>query len=71
MIVLDDYHLIESRTIHEALAFLIEHLHRRCTWSSPRVRTRPCHSPGFARGEMAELRASDLRFTTEETTASS
>src|SRR5215203_4684705 len=54
VLVLDDYHLIESRTIHEALAFLIEHL--------PLSRLR-------ARGEMAELRASDLRFTTEETTA--
>src|SRR5215210_7863156 len=29
MLVLDDYHLIESRAIHEALAFLIDHLPAR------------------------------------------
>jgi LuxR family transcriptional regulator, maltose regulon positive regulatory protein len=70
VIVLDDYHLIESRTIHEALLFLIEHLppqvhlviSTRADPPLPLSRLR-------ARGEMAELRASDLRFTTEETTA--
>ena len=71
VIVLDDYHLIESRTIHEALAFLIEHLppqvhlviSTRADPPLPLSRLR-------ARGEMAELRCtSDLRFTTEETTA--
>jgi LuxR family maltose regulon positive regulatory protein len=70
VIVLDDYHLIESRTIHEALSFLIEHLppqvhlviSTRADPPLPLSRLR-------ARGEMAELRASDLRFTTEETTA--
>ena len=66
--VLDDYHLIESRTIHEALAFLIEHLppqvhlviSTRADPPLPLARLR-------ARGEMAELHATDLRFTTEET----
>lgn len=70
VLVLDDYHLIESRSIHEALAFLIEHLppqvhliiSTRADPPLPLSRLR-------ARGEMAELRASDLRFTTEETTA--
>src|SRR5829696_4961890 len=70
VLVLDDYHLIESRTIHEALAFLIEHLppqvhlviSTRADPPLPLSRLR-------ARGEMAELRASDLRFTTEETMA--
>ena len=70
VLVLDDYHLIESRTIHEALAFLIEHLppqvhliiSTRADPPLPLSRLR-------ARGEMAELHASDLRFTTEETTA--
>lgn len=68
VLVLDDYHLIESRTIHEALAFLIEHLppqvhlviSTRADPPLPLSRLR-------ARGEMAELRASDLRFTMEET----
>jgi LuxR family maltose regulon positive regulatory protein len=26
LLVLDDYHLIETRTIHDALAFLLDHL---------------------------------------------
>ena len=68
VLVLDDYHIIKSRTIHEALAFLIEHLppqvhlviSTRADPPLPLARLR-------ARGEMAELRASDLRFTTEET----
>jgi LuxR family maltose regulon positive regulatory protein len=70
VLVLDDYHLIKSRTIHEALAFLIEHLppqvhlviSTRADPPLPLSRLR-------ARGEMAELHASDLRFTTEETKA--
>ena len=70
VLVLDDYHLIESRSIHEALAFLIEHLPPQvhlviCTRADPPLPL----SRLRARGEMAELRASDLRFTTEETTA--
>jgi LuxR family transcriptional regulator, maltose regulon positive regulatory protein len=68
VLVLDDYHLITSRMIHEALAFVIEHLppqvhlviSTRANPPLPVARLR-------ARGEMAELRASDLRFTTEET----
>src|SRR5215204_4068459 len=68
VLVLDDYHLITSRKIHEALAFLIEHLppqmhlviSTRADPPLPLSRLR-------ARGEMAELGASDLRFTTEET----
>ena len=66
-LVLDDYHLIEARAIHEALTFIIEHLPARMhlvisTRADPplplaRLRVR-C--------EMAELRAADLQFTPEE-----
>jgi LuxR family maltose regulon positive regulatory protein len=67
VLVLDDYHLIESRTIHEALTFLIEHLparmhlviSARADPPLPLARLR-------VRGEMAELRAADLRFASEE-----
>jgi LuxR family maltose regulon positive regulatory protein len=67
VLVLDDYHLIESRAIHEALAFLIEHLPpqmhliiaTRADPPLPLSRLR-------ARGELNELRANDLRFTLEE-----
>jgi len=67
VLVIDDYHLIESQTIHEALTFLIDHLPPRMhvviatradpALPLPRLR---------ARGEMTELRADDLRFTPEE-----
>src|SRR5919112_222651 len=67
VLVLDDYHLIETRTIHEALTFLIEHLparmhlviSARADPPLPLARLR-------ARGEMAEFRAADLRFAPEE-----
>ena len=67
--VLDDYHLIKSRTIHEALAFLIEHLPPQVHLVISTRADPPLPLAGLrARGEMAELHASDLRFTTEETT---
>jgi LuxR family maltose regulon positive regulatory protein len=67
VLILDDYHLIESQTIHEALTFLIEHLptrmhlviSARADPPLPLARLR-------ARGEMAEFRAADLRFAPEE-----
>ncbi len=69
-LVLDDYHVIEAQPIHEALAFLLEHLPRnmhmiitsRADPSLPLARLR-------ARREMTELRAHDLRFTITESTA--
>jgi|SRR5215211_1204492 len=67
VLVLDDYHLIEHGAIHEALTFLLEHLppqmhliiSTRADPPLPLSRLR-------ARGELNELRASDLRFTSEE-----
>ncbi|MDN5791051.1 MAG: helix-turn-helix transcriptional regulator, partial [Micrococcales bacterium] len=66
-IVLDDYHLVESREVGEGLAFLLEHL-------PPNVHvvvsTRA--DPGLAlsrwrvRRELVEIRAADLRFTPDE-----
>src|SRR3712207_3702005 len=67
VLVLDDYHLIESRTIHEALTFLIEHLPRRlhlviATRADPPLPLARLR----ARGDLNELRAADLRFTPGE-----
>jgi LuxR family maltose regulon positive regulatory protein len=70
VLVLDDYHLIESHAIHDSLAFLLEHLSpgmhvvisSRSDPPIPLARFR-------ARGQLAELRAADLRFTLEETAA--
>ena len=40
---------------------------RRCTWSSPRAKTRSFHLARYrARGQLTELRAADLRFTSGE-----
>ena len=67
VIVFDDYHLIEETFINEALAFLIEYLPpqlhlvivTRDDPYLPLARLR-------AKGDMNELRAADLRFTTVE-----
>ena len=67
VLVLDDYHLIEAREVHEAMAFLLDHLPpqlhlviaSRADPPLPLARLR-------ARGELVEVRAADLRFTAEE-----
>ncbi len=70
VLVLDDYHLIEAQPIHDALAYFVEHLPAnvhlvlasRSDPLLPLARLR-------ARGALSELRALDLRFSVEETTA--
>ena len=65
--VLDDYHIIDSKPVDNALAFLLEHLppqmHLVITTREdpdlPLARLR-------ARGQLTELRAADLRFTPAE-----
>jgi LuxR family maltose regulon positive regulatory protein len=67
ILVLDDYHLTDSKPVDEALTFLIEHLppHMHLVIATredphlPLARLR-------ARGQLTELRAADLRFTPEE-----
>src|SRR5215210_2682879 len=67
VLVIDDYHLIESQTIHEALTFLIDHLPPRMHLVITTRMDPPLALPRLrARGEMTELRAADLRFTPEE-----
>jgi len=68
LLVLDDYHTIYAQPVHDALAFLIENLPpnvhifmaSRADPPLPIARLR-------ARGQLLELRLSDLRFTAEET----
>jgi len=68
VLILDDYHVIEDPSIHEALAFLISHLPSnmhliiagRIDPPIPIARLR-------AQGLMTEIRSSDLRFTDKET----
>ena len=67
LLVLDDYHVISARQVHESLAFLVEHrpagicvvLASRSDPPLPLARLR-------ARGQLAEIRAAELRFTAAE-----
>jgi LuxR family maltose regulon positive regulatory protein len=68
-LVLDDYHLIESQSVHSGMSFLLDHLPpqmhlviaTRADPSLPLSRLR-------GRGAMIEIRADDLRFTLDEAT---
>ncbi len=70
LLVLDDYHLIDAQQVHGSLGFLLEHLPpglhlvlaSRADPPLPLARLR-------AGGQLAELRAADLRFTAEEAAA--
>jgi len=67
VLVLDDYHLIHNPSIHIAVSFLLDHLPDNLhlilatrvdpPWPLARFR---------ARNQLIEIRAADLRFTTEE-----
>ena len=67
VLVLDDYHLIDSKSVDEALTFLLEHLPPQMHLV---ITTR--EDPGLplarlrARSQLTELRAADLRFTSSE-----
>jgi LuxR family maltose regulon positive regulatory protein len=70
-LVLDDYHLIQDQSIHDALTFLLEHLPPPERGLHLVIATREDpHLPLArlrARGQLTELRATDLRFTLSET----
>ncbi len=70
ILVLDDYHLITTVALHDALSFLLDHLPpnfhvviaTRVDPPLPLARLR-------GRGQLTELRQADLRFTTAEAAA--
>src|SRR5690242_5859326 len=70
VLVLDDYHVIDARDVQDGMAFLLEHLPpqihlviaSRTDPPLPLARLR-------GRGELAEIRAADLRFTPGEAAA--
>ena len=70
VLVLDDYHVIDARDVHDGMAFLLEHLPpqihlviaSRADPALPLARLR-------GRGELVEIRAADLRFTPDEAAA--
>lgn len=69
-LILDDYHVIDSQPVHSAIAFLLDHLPpqmhlfiaSRSTPPLPLARLR-------GRGELTEVGAADLRFTSDEASA--
>ena len=70
LLVLDDYHLIDSETVHASLGFLLEHrppgLHLvLASRSDPPLALARLRG----RGQLAELRAAELRFTADEAAA--
>jgi ATP/maltotriose-dependent transcriptional regulator MalT len=70
LLVLDDYHLISSEQVHGSVRFLLEHLPPGlrlvlATRSDPPLRLGRLR----ARGELAELRVGDMRFTEGEAAA--
>ncbi|HSR33073.1 MAG TPA: LuxR C-terminal-related transcriptional regulator [Anaerolineae bacterium] len=73
LLILDDFHVIDDRDVHQAVTFLLDSLPSSAQgmhlvlagradppWPLSRLR---------ARGELTELRADDLRFTTDEAVA--
>ena len=69
MLVLDDYHVIRHLEIHEALRYLVEHQPHQMHLVITSREDPPLPLPRLrARGEMAEIRMHDLRFSLDETT---
>jgi LuxR family maltose regulon positive regulatory protein len=70
MLILDDYHLIDAQPVHASLGFLLEHQPAGLRLV---LASRADPLLGLARlrgrGQLAELRAAELRFTVEETAA--
>jgi LuxR family maltose regulon positive regulatory protein len=67
VLVLDDYHLIRDQAIHDALTFLLARLPRQMhlvigTREDPHLPLARLR----ARGQLSELRATDLRFAPSE-----
>jgi LuxR family maltose regulon positive regulatory protein len=70
VMVLDDYHCIEARAVHDGMAFLLERLPPQvhlliATRADPPLQL----ARWRGRGELLEIRAADLRFTTDEAAA--
>ena len=69
ILVLDDYHLIDSKQVDEAIIFLLDHLPPRMHLVITTREDPPLPLARLrARGELTELRAADLRFTPTEAT---
>jgi LuxR family maltose regulon positive regulatory protein len=68
ILILDDYHLIDAQPVHDAVSFLLENIPPQmhlviATREDPHLQL----SRLRARGQLTEIRATDLRFTFSET----
>ncbi len=67
VLVLDDYHVVDASDVHDGVVFLLDHLPPQLhlvitSRADPPLRLARLR----ARGELAEIRAGDLRFTPDE-----
>jgi len=70
ILVLDDYHLVDSEPIDHALTFMLDHLPPQMHMVLTTREDPSIPLPRYrVRGQMIELRAADLRFTPEESGA--
>lgn len=70
VIALDDYHVIDSAAVHEAVEFLLDNLPPQVTVAMTTRADPPLALARLrARGELVEVRAADLRFTADEAEA--
>jgi LuxR family transcriptional regulator, maltose regulon positive regulatory protein len=67
VVILDDYHLIKERSIHNSLKFLVDHLpHNMRLVISTRDKTPFSLGHIRIKNELTEIDAEDLRFTRDE-----
>jgi len=67
ILIIDDYHLIESQQVHDALAFLLDHLPRQIHMVIATREDPPLLLGRLrARDQLTELRAANLRFNSSE-----
>jgi len=67
VVALDDYHVIDAAAVHEAVTFLLNNLPPQVTLAMSTRADPPLPLSRLrARGELVEVRAADLRFTSQE-----
>ncbi len=70
VVALDDYHVIDSAAIHDAVIFLLDNLPPHVTLAMTTRADPPLPLSRLrARGELVEVRAAELRFTADEAEA--
>lgn len=68
VLMIDDYHTVQNETIHSSLNFLLEHMSRNLhVVVSTRIDPPLSLARYRSRNRLVEIRAQDLRFTSEET----